>query len=162
VNNHRKRKKTSQNKSNDELHHLPSEVRRKIERVISKVTVSSDGIVDVGIVQQEFAEKLDMPHVDLDEIAIALKKENVKEALQHLAAVSYNQTIKAAQVFELLDKNGKGCIVIQDVQQACDEILTGEQAVTSEEVSEMMEEFCSSNELLSKDDIIRIARQVNL
>jgi hypothetical protein len=156
----RKRKRASQKKSEDPLVRVPSEVSRRIERVITKHIISLGG-TDVGLVQKVFGEKLDLPHVDLDEIAWALNQTNVKEALLYLAAVSYNQTVKAAQVFATLDRTGKGCIVQQDLQEACDEILSGEQAVSSEEVSEMME-FCSSSELLSKDDIIRIARQVNL
>jgi Ca2+-binding EF-hand superfamily protein len=63
---------------------------------------------------------------------------------------------QARKAFELIDTHDKGCIVAQDLLQAD---LDG--ALDEEMVEEMMEEFVPDGEVLTENDIIRIARLVN-
>jgi Ca2+-binding EF-hand superfamily protein len=70
------------------------------------------------------------------------------------------QTDKAYQVFELMDQDGKGVVVLEDLQRvACD---LGED-MTREEL-EAMVEFAdrSGDGLLTPQDFVRLARKVNL
>lgn len=67
------------------------------------------------------------------------------------------QTERARKVFSLMDSNDKGCVVAQDLLQAD---LDGE--LEEDHVLEMIEEFAPDREILTVNDIIRIARIVNL
>jgi hypothetical protein len=80
-----------------------------------------------------------------------------KDNLCEWLAVMVWQTQQARQVFALMDTHDKGCIVAQDLLTAD---LDG--ALDEEMVVEMMEEFVPDGEVLTENDIIRIARLVNL
>jgi hypothetical protein len=82
---------------------------------------------------------------------------NKNKLCEWLAAMVW-QTQQARKVFALMDTHDKGCIVAQDLLQAD---LDG--ALDEEMVVEMMEEFVPGDgEVLTENDIIRIARLVNL
>jgi hypothetical protein len=120
--------------------------------------------------QEIFAEQLELSHVSTDDLAECLltsSKNSVLESLQALAIEKYHQNERATQVFHMLDEAGKGCVVGSDVLRAVQELgelsSASEDHIQPEQVEEMMQEFCTTDDdLLTKDDIIRIARIVNL
>lgn len=89
-----------------------------------------------------------------------------KDVLCEWLAALVWQTQQARKVFALLDTHGKGCIVAQD-------LLNGDLdgALDEDAVVEMMDAFRvggarsgddDDSAVLTEDDIIRIARLVNL
>jgi hypothetical protein len=170
---------------------VPESTRRNIERVTGKIArdywknkkndddnneEQSDSSVASSHVlshwQEVFAEQLDLPHVstdDLDECLLTRNKNATLESLLALAIEKFHQNERAVQVFHMLDEAGKGCVVGSDVLRAIQELgglspMSDEKDdIQPEQVQEMMQEFCSTDDdLLTKDDIIRIARIVNL
>lgn len=70
------------------------------------------------------------------------------------------QVDKAYKAFELIDQDGKGVIVVEDLQRVAQEL--GEE-MSAEELQEMIEFADRSGDgLLTAQDISRIARKVNL
>ena len=116
----------------------------------------------VAGIKQAFEQKLKLEAVDSSEIVEFLgMNDNAYDALESLAAKHYRQQVKAERVFHLLDEAGKGVIVLQDLKRVSGEIL-GEET-TDNELIEMIQEIDQSGDgILSKQDMIRIARQVGL
>jgi centrin-1 len=76
------------------------------------------------------------------------------------AASKAIQTDKAHNAFELMDQDGKGVIVLQDLERVAQEL--GED-MSTEELEEMIQLADRSGDgLLTAHDFIRIARKVNL
>jgi Ca2+-binding EF-hand superfamily protein len=176
------RKKTNANKRRktaDVWADIPEEIRTKIVDCIDTIMQLSDDSDDdamtatrTNTIQTIFSNQLALPHVRTTDIAacfVGQSQSQQHEALQHLAANMYRQTVRCQQVFGLLDTADKGCIVVEDLYRVAAELFTNgdDQAVSQQEVDEMMEEFatCSNGggtATLSRDDLIRIARLVNL
>jgi hypothetical protein len=87
-----------------------------------------------------------------------------KDVLCEWLAALVWQTQQARKVFALLDTHGKGCIVAQD-------LLNGDLdgALNEDAAVEMMDEFRVSggdddidSAVMTEDDLIRVARVVNL
>ena len=131
-----------------------------------------------------FANELDLPHMALDTMRRSLMAhQHANEsqpgtimALQQLAVDAYRQTQQVQQVFRLLDPDGKGCIVLQDLQRTVHELELGKSNENDgedwcEEALEEMMTFLGgstgddddvSGILLLPDDLLRVAREVNL
>lgn len=108
-----------------------------------------------------------------------------QQRLQQLAVDAYRQNIKVQQVFSLLDPAGKGCIMLQDLQRAVHELELDSSSNNTNDgedwsgtaLEEMMTLFAgsasgggmegededdASSILLLPDDLLRIARELNL
>jgi hypothetical protein len=99
------------------------------------------------------------------------QQRKVEMAIESLVARAYRQTVQANEVFDLLDMDDKGCIVAEDLHRAVAELWTREsdEGISEEQVEEMMQfagtdkaEMHDDFRMLSRDDIVRIARMVNL
>ena len=143
------------------------------------------------------AQQLDLPHIPLEDIRRALQFDNndpanqtkpqqqQQQLLQQLALDAYRQQVKVQQVLALLDPAGKGCVMLQDLQRAVQELELDNSTNNDGEdwsmtaLEEMMTLFVgdssdsnsnsmvedeedASSILLSLDDLLRIARQGNL
>ena len=76
------------------------------------------------------------------------------------ASVKRLQADKALQAFELMDKDGKGVVVLEDLERVAQDL--GEH-MTHEELQEMVELADRSGDgLLTPSDFARLARKVNL
>lgn len=76
------------------------------------------------------------------------------------AAAKAIQTDKAHRAFELIDQDGKGVVVLEDLERVAQDL--GED-ITREELEEMVELADQSGDgLLTAQDFIRVARKVNL
>lgn len=76
------------------------------------------------------------------------------------AAMKVLQRDKAFKAFELMDRDGKGVVVLEDLQRVAEEL--GED-ITPDELREMVEAADRCGEgLLSPKDFVRLARKVNL
>jgi hypothetical protein len=127
-----------------------------------------------------------VPHLDTADIVACLalplrstlkgrtddiQQQQVEMAIGSLVARAYRQTVQANAVFDLLDMDGKGCVVAEDLQRAVAELWTREsdEGISEEQVEEMMQ-FAGTDKtgmhddmrMLSRDDFVRIARMVNL
>lgn len=113
-------------------------------------------------VQEKFHVDLKLPHVGKDSILNCVCD---ADSLDNLAAALYLQTERANKVFEMLDTGGKGVVVIEDLQRAATEFLD-DGSVDDDDLVDMMQEFDKSSSdgegLLTKDDIVLIARKVGL
>ena len=115
--------------------------------------------------------------------ADATKPPPQRRRLQQLAVEAYRQNVKVQQIMTLLDPAGKGCIVLQDLQRAVHELELDSSSNRNNNndgedwsetaLEEMMtlfsadsnngeEEDDASSILLTPDDLLRIAREVNL
>jgi len=113
-------------------------------------------------VQERFREALRLPHVDEDAILDCPGGDD--DALEELAIRLHLQTERARKVFDLLDAAGKGVVVLEDLQRFVGEVLTGgDSTIDDDDLMEMVEEFDTSGcGLLSRDDLVLIARKVGL
>lgn len=89
------------------------------------------------------------------------------DRLQHLAEALHAQTENAIRVFQLLDVDGKGVVVLEDLQRVAPDIMGGEgsgkNSWKDEDLVQMVSQVDRSGDgLLTKDDMIRIARAVGL
>lgn len=76
------------------------------------------------------------------------------------AASKRLQAEKAFQAFELMDKDGKGVVVVEDLERVAQDL--GEE-MTREELEELIEFADRSGDgLLTSQDFVRLARKVNL
>lgn len=116
----------------------------------------------VAGIKQVFEQKLKLEAVDSSDIMeFLIMNGNSYDALESLAAKQYRQQVKAERIFHILDEAGKGVIVLQDLKRVSGEIL-GEET-TEDELIEMIQEIDQSGDgILSKQDMIRIARHVRL
>jgi Ca2+-binding EF-hand superfamily protein len=86
--------------------------------------------------------------------------ENIKRDLEKLGQQKWIQTSKAERAFALLDEGQKEFVVVQDLQRVATDLL---QDATVDDLHEMVQEFDQSGDgILTKDDLIRIARKVGL
>jgi len=72
------------------------------------------------------------------------------------------QVDKALDVFEIMDKDKKGIIVVEDLERIANDL---EEGMTREELEEMIvfaDGSGSGDGFLTPQDLIRIARKVNL
>ena len=77
-----------------------------------------------------------------------------------LAASKRIQSDKGLEAFELMDKDGKGVVVLEDLQRVAQDL--GED-ISREELVEMIALADRSGEgLLTPQDFVRVARKVNL
>jgi hypothetical protein len=128
-----------------------------------------------------------VPHLDTADIVACLslpprstskrrstddnQQPQVEMAMESLVARAYRQTVQANAVFDLLDMDGKGCVVAEDLHRAVAELWTREsdESISEDQVEEMMQ-FAGTDQIdmhddmkiLSRDDLVRIARMVNL
>jgi centrin-1 len=90
---------------------------------------------------------------------------SVVESLDQASFLSFAaskaiQTEKAHKAFDLIDQDGRGIIVLQDLQRVAQEL--GEDMAT-EELEEMIQLADRSGDgLLTAQDFVRISRKVNL
>jgi Ca2+-binding EF-hand superfamily protein len=78
----------------------------------------------------------------------------------HFAALKIIQMEKANQAFDLIDKDKKGIVVLEDLQRVAQEL--GEE-FSQEELTEMIELADRSGDgLLQSKDFVRIARKIKL
>jgi Ca2+-binding EF-hand superfamily protein len=109
---------------------------------------------------------LGIPHVSDDHIRRCLLKsddnnETFQQEIEQLASQKWTQTAKAERAFTLLDEAKRDFVVVEDLQRVASE-MPGED-VTPEQLQEMIEAFDQSGAgILTKDDLIRIARDVGL
>jgi Ca2+-binding EF-hand superfamily protein len=108
---------------------------------------------------------LGIPHVPDDLIRRCLLKsdddETFQKEIERLASQKWSQTAKAERAFTLLDEAKKDFVVVEDLQRVASE-MPGED-ITPEQLEEMLEAFDQSGAgILTKDDLIRIARDVGL
>jgi Ca2+-binding EF-hand superfamily protein len=109
---------------------------------------------------------LGLPHVPDDHIRRCLlasgdDDETFQKEIEQLATQKWSQTHKAERAFTLLDEAKKDFVVVEDLQRAASE-MPGEE-VTPEQLEEMVHEFDQSGAgILTKDDLIRIAREIGL
>ncbi len=83
-----------------------------------------------------------------------------EESLVRFAVTKAIQVDKAYKVFELMDQDGKGVVVLEDLERVAAE--QGED-ISREELEEMVQFADGSGEgLLTAQDFIRMARKVNL
>jgi len=137
---------------------IPTNTQTEIQKVAAALV--QDTTVDAAACCAAFSTQLDLPHVTESAMEAAVGNEL---KLQQLAVESYRQNAKAQQVFQLLDHVGKGCVVVQDLQRAVEELELDADDWSVDELQEMMSLFDTNDTgLLSKDDVLRIARQVNL
>lgn len=110
-----------------------------------------------------FQDHLHLRHVDPDTIHLHLERQRGKdlaESIERLACELSVQTSDAEKVFQLLDVDGKGVVVVEDLKRVAGELL---EDVDNDELLEMVEEMDQSSQgLLSLDDMVRIARRVGL
>jgi hypothetical protein len=126
-----------------------------------------DGWVAATRIQAAFADRLNLPHANLESIAAC---EGDADRLQHLAEALHVQTESAIRVFELLDVDRKGVVVLEDLQRVAPDILgegtgnsNGKDSWKEEDLVQMVAQVDRSGDgLLTKDDMIRIARAVGL
>jgi centrin-1 len=77
-----------------------------------------------------------------------------------LAASKRVQSDKALEAFELMDEDGKGVVVLEDLQRVAEDL--GEE-ISREELVEMIALADRSGDgLLTPQDFVRVARKVNL
>ena len=71
---------------------------------------------------------------------------------------------QVSRVFALLDTDGKGCVVANDILRVARELGGEDAAMTEEEATEMVEEFAPADAdgVLSLQDVTEIAAKVNL
>lgn len=115
-------------------------------------------------------------HLDSDEIQLLFTSTTTKnastddtelsESLTSYATNAWNQQQLAIQVFQYLDHGGKGVVVVQDLQQVADEFLNtnngNDDPLDLDDLHDMMALAGASDGLLSKEDFVKIARQINL
>ena len=113
-------------------------------------------------------------HLDSDEIQQLFTSTTTKnastddtelsESLTSYATNAWNQQQLAFQVFQYLDHGGKGMVVVQDLQQVADEFLNtnNDDPLDLDDLHDMMALAGASDGLLSKEDFVKIARQINL
>ncbi len=106
-----------------------------------------------------------IPHVSDDYIRRCLLKSDANETFRkeivQLASQKWTQTTKAERACTLLDEAKKDFVVVEDLQRAASE-MPGED-VSTPELEEMIKAFDQSGAgILTKDDLIRIARDVGL
>jgi calcium-binding protein CML len=83
-----------------------------------------------------------------------------QESFLRFAASKMIQIEKARKAFELIDRDQKGLVVLEDLQRVAQEL--GED-FSEEELNEMVELVDRSGDgLLRPKDFVRIARKVNL
>jgi Ca2+-binding EF-hand superfamily protein len=73
-------------------------------------------------------------------------------------------TDQARRAFDLLDIDGKQFVCLQDLQRAASKLLLGDE-MNDDALIEMIQEYEATGDghgILTRDDIIRIARDVNL
>jgi Ca2+-binding EF-hand superfamily protein len=108
---------------------------------------------------------LGLPHVPDDHIRRCLlasdDDETFQKEIEQLATQKWTQTEKAERAFTLLDEAKKDFVVVEDLQRVASE-MPGED-ITPEQLEEMVHEFdLSGAGILTKDDLIRIAREIGL
>ena len=82
------------------------------------------------------------------------------DAFLQFGAVELARQEKARQAFDLFDKDGKGVVVLQDLQRVSEEL--GEK-FSDEQLEEMIELIDRSGDgLLMPQDFFKLARKVNL
>jgi Ca2+-binding EF-hand superfamily protein len=116
-------------------------------------------------IQTAFRDILGIPHVPNDHIRRCIlasdDDDTFQKEIEQLALQKWTQTAKAERAFTLLDEAKKDFVVVEDLQRVASE-MPGED-VTPEELEEMVQEFDQSGAgILTKDDLIRIARDVGL
>jgi Ca2+-binding EF-hand superfamily protein len=117
-------------------------------------------------IQTAFRDRLGLPHVPGDHIRRCLlasddDDETFRKEIEQLATQKWTQTQKAERAFTLLDVAKKDFVVVEDLQRVASE-MPGEE-VTPEQLEEMVHEFDQSGAgILTKDDLIRIAREIGL
>jgi EF-hand domain pair len=120
-------------------------------------------------IQAAFAERLSLEHVSMESIAAC---EGDPDRLQHLAEALHVQTESAIRVFDLLDADQRGVVVLEDLQRAAPDILgegigggsgKSKDSWKEEDLVQMVSQMDRSGDgLLTRDDMIRIARTVGL
>jgi hypothetical protein len=168
---------------------VPSNIREQMSSCIREALVHG---TTSSCTELEIAQHLNdrlktwVPHLDTADIVACLslphpstlkgrtddsQQQQVEMAIGSLVARNYRQTVQANAVFDLLDMDGKGCVVAEDLHRAVAELWTREsdEGISEEQVEEMMQ-FAGTDKtdmhddmrMLSRDDIVRIARMVNL
>ena len=83
-----------------------------------------------------------------------------RDQFVRMATSKVIQKEKADRAFALFDKDGKGVIVMQDLQRAVADL---EEDMSTEELEEMIGEADKGGDgLFSKEDFYRIVRKINL
>ncbi len=82
------------------------------------------------------------------------------ESFVRFATSKAIQVDKAHKAFELMDQDGKGIVVLEDLQRVANDL--GE-TMSTEELEEMVQLADRSGDgLMTAQDFVRIARKVNL
>jgi EF-hand domain pair len=128
-----------------------------------------DGWAAAAKIQAAFAERLSLEHVGVESIVAC---EGDPDRLQHLAEALHVQTESAIRVFDLLDADQKGVVVLEDLQRVAPDILgegigdgsgKSKDSWKEEDLVQMVSQMDRSGDgLLTRDDMIRIARTVGL
>jgi hypothetical protein len=96
------------------------------------------------------------------------KKQRQQHLLEQLAIDLHIQTKKAELIFSMLDIDQKGVVVLQDIQRAIHDVLDDNDTrnnLSYDDIVEMIEMFDENGTkdgLLYLNDLIKIARTVNL
>ena len=107
------------------------------------------------------------------------EEEVVRNELKLFCMTAWHQQQLAYQVFEYLDQGQKGVVVVEDLHRVVSDFFTEDDALDEDDLLEMMalvqqpqqpQQDGNSNTtvvaagegLLSKDDLVRIARSINL
>jgi hypothetical protein len=142
------------------LESLPDDVHQKVQRILTDWNSKKDGKTlekQAKSLCKNLERELELAHVDRASVLQALS-DDTTTTLEQLISDAYRQTQRAHRVFELLDTAGKGLVVMEDLQSACQRLG---QELDADELEEMINQYAEDG-LLTKDDFVKIARQVGL
>ncbi|GKY92686.1 hypothetical protein MPSEU_000238700 [Mayamaea pseudoterrestris] len=153
----------SQKQQAPTLEDLPNDVQQQIQHVILQtMDISSKRGVDIDkqvkTLLKRLRKDLGLSHLNPESIRQGLADEASAPALERLIADAYRQTQRAHRVFRLLDTADKGVVIVEDLQRVCQEL---DQNLEEDELDEMINQYAQDG-LLTKDDLVKIARQVGL
>lgn len=107
-------------------------------------------------------------HVFLDDdeeayLASATNQEELVARIPHVTSLAWQRQEKAKRAFQILDAAGKGVIVWQDLQLVASEFFDADDAITDDDLQEMMREVDPSGDgILTLDDFYKLAIRINL
>ena len=124
----------------------------------SRIGPAIDCENDVDRIMSAFEQRLGLTHVERASVESC---DGDRRQLQRLAERLTIQTENAKRVFELLDENGKGVVVLQDLQRVASDVM-GDGKWEDEDLIGMVQLVAAADGLVTQDDIIRVARKVEL